>query len=489
MLPVMNSDYLYTIQDNSLFVFGKTFMNETVESWGWIAWIAAYLTQYFYYPWLGGSILIALWTACYLLNIHSLKLTEKADKLTFIAVMPVLYLLLNVLDYGYWIYYTKTPGYAFTPTLLYFICSVIIFGASLLIKKMIKRSANIVMISALSLSFVFVLFSTLFIDKNHQSELAITMNDKNFKHELKMYRALEDMQYEDVIQEMNDPENAPTNLMVVMKNIALLHSGKLTDMFKTNNCGIVPQTGDSLKIHISQLAAPLIYLQIGQTNYAYRWAMENNVKVPSVRNLKIMTLSAILNREFDVAAKYINILKATTFCRDWAYQHERMLYSSTVFEQSEYWQMLSPLMIEDANTLDTDNNLCEKWIFDHFSDIVNAPNAKLEEMIMCISLWTEDDFSYCLHFYNYCMNHPDEKIPNLYQEAAIMLCTAKESPVKLDKFPFDQLVSQRYNEFVGDYMHITSQPQITEQMKDEMRQKYGDTYWYYYYFYNDFEIY
>lgn len=489
MLPMMNSDYIYTIQDNSLFVSGKTFMTDIVGTWGWTAWASAYLTQFFYHPWLGSSIIITIWAICYLLNIYSLKMTEKVDRFCFIAAIPLLFLLFYILDYGYWIYYTKNVGYAFAPSIIYLICSIIVFAVSIPLKKFLRGKTNIISITAQALSFGFILINSFFLNKDHQSEISITLNDKNFKHELKMYRALEDMRYEDVIKEMQDSEGDPTNLMVMLKNIALLHNGNLTDMFKTKNCGIVPETGDSLNIHISQLAAPLIYFQIGQMNYAYRWAMENNVKIQSVRNIKIMALSAIMNKEFDVAAKYITILKATTFHKEWAYQHERMLYNSTELLQSEYWQRFAPLMIEDSNSLDSDNNLCEKWILDHYCDIINAPNDILEEMSMCISLWTEDDFSFCLQFYAYCQNHPKESIPALYQEAAIMLCTAAESPVKLDNFPFDIAISQRYNQFVGDYMSITSQSQITEQMRDEMKNKYGDTYWYYYYFYNDFEIY
>ena len=42
-----------------------------------------------------------------------------------------------------------------------------------------------------------------------------------------------------------DNETPPTNLMVLYKNIALMHTGRLTDLFKTNNCGINPFITDS----------------------------------------------------------------------------------------------------------------------------------------------------------------------------------------------------------------------------------------------------
>ena len=54
MLPVMNADYLYTIQDNSAFINGHTFMMDIVtHKGGWMMWVSCYLTQFFYYPWMG----------------------------------------------------------------------------------------------------------------------------------------------------------------------------------------------------------------------------------------------------------------------------------------------------------------------------------------------------------------------------------------------------------------------------------------------------
>ena len=116
LLPVMNGDYLYTIQDNNVFINGHTFMMETVTSeGGWIVWVARYLTQFFYHPWLGSTILILFWVAIYWITIRMFNIK---DKWCFAALAIPVFLLYDLLSYGYWIYYAKAPGFPFVPTLL-----------------------------------------------------------------------------------------------------------------------------------------------------------------------------------------------------------------------------------------------------------------------------------------------------------------------------------------------------------------------------------
>ena len=491
LLPAMNSDYLFAIQENSVFIKGRTFMSDIVSDphGGWIAWVSCYLTQFFYYPWLGSSILIAIWSVTYLLLLRTFNLK---GKWSFIAIIPTLLLLVRLLDYGYWMYYTKNIGYAFSGTLLLFAIAVVSCLLTEILRRIFKDKWH--------KNYSYAMFAVCFILgtwmsggwhlSDHQSELSVTMRDKNFKHELHMYRAIDEFRYEDALKEMRSGDGEPTNLMVLLKNIALMHTGRITDMFKTNNCGVMPDTGDSLKIHISQLAAPLVYYQFGQMNYAYRWAMGNAVTYgQSFRNLKMMIRSAIFSGDFDVAKKYIAILKTSTFYSDWAREHEEWIYNSTKFVQSIDNQHIGQLVNDDVNTLDNDNGLCEKYIIDHFSDLLYPATPLLEDVTMCMSLWGKDEYSFAIHFYNYVQRHPNESIPELYQEGAILLCNSERSPIELYDFPFDQIVSDKFNRFVQDYNTLSQQNVGDAEMAKRMRDIYGETYWWYYYFYDDFHIY
>ena len=492
LLPVMNGDYLYTIQDNSAFIGGHTFMADMVGTYGWLTWVSCYLTQFFYHPWLGSTIIIAMWAAIYLLSIHLFGIPQKLVPLALI--LPLL-LLFNLLDYGYWIYYVK-PGFPFQLTLMVLLNLFCTWGFLLVVRLIPTvtphkgRYAIPLFVVMLAMSFLFCPHAgRLF---QHHSSFLITTSDKNFRHELNMYRAVDDVRYDDCIQEMASSEGTPTNLMVLLKNISLMHTGRLKELFKTSNCGTQPtrNEGDTLQVQLSQLAAPLVYYQFGQINYAYRWAMENSVeKKLSFRNLKMMAKCAIFNKEYDVAMKYLTLLKTSIFHRQWAKEHEGWVLNRETFTRSSEYQAIAPLLNDDQNMLDTDNGLCEKYILEHFSDLIHPTSQKLEDVIMCLALWSEDEYAFCVHFYNFLQRHQGQPVPGLYQEAAIMLCTAERSPVQLNNFPFDRIIADRYNRFVHDYNTLSAQGLDEQETARRMHTLYGDTYWWYYYFYTGFHVY
>lgn len=483
-----HSDYLYALQEQSLFVKGHTFMLTALHHNGGLwTWIGCYLTQFFYYPWLGTLMLILIWLLTFFCLVDALRLK---GYWTAIALLPSAIQLFSVLSLGYWLYYCKQPGFAFAQAVSIFAGSFLAFAANRAVSYILGRStrkqvtakvqqAIYVLCTAVALLCVCPVFKV----------YAWTLPDKTFHAEMKMYRAIDECRWDDVLDEAKNYEQ-PTNLMVMYKNIALMHTNRLTDMFKTNNCGTLPNTPDSLKIHISQLAAPMLYYQFGQTNYAYRWAIENSVEYGmTINNLKILTRCAIINQEFDVARKYISLLRATAFHAKWANQQEELMYHSSNLMRSEEFQNIAPLLNDDVNQLDTDGGLCEKWLLDHFSDLAYPTSPKLEDVTMCAALWNEDAYSFCIHFYNYVKRHPNASIPPLYQEGAILLCTQEESPIELNGYEFDKFVSQRYNQFVRDYNELAKLGLEGDEIGTRLKQAYGTTYWWYYYFYTDFKVY
>ena len=496
LLPMMNADYLYTIQDNNVFINGHTFMMDTVQhGGGWGTWIACYLTQFFYYPWLGSTILILLWVAIYWITIGMFGIS---NKWSFLALIIPVLLLYHLLDYGYWIYYAKAPAFPFVPTIMVIFCLLFVWGGMSITRKwnVDFRLKGLFIIGVLAV--IIVINDWLYpstpwhFNYNFRKSIKTTLTDKNFKHELKMYRALDEFRFEDVLKEMpTDQEATPTNLMVLYKNIALMHTGQMDKMFETNNCGINPNNpSDSLKIRTSLLGAPLIYYMFGQMNYSYRWAMENSVQYGlSFRSLKMMTRTALFNQEFEVAAKYIAMLKSSTFHRKWALEHEAWMMNSTHFIQSQEYQTLAPLLNEEANVLDGDDGLCEQFLLEYFSDLNRANTPLLETVTLCMSLWAKDYYAYCVHFYDYVNHHPNNPIPALYQEGAILLGNAEESPITLNQFKFDDFVANKYNSFVQDYHQLQQQELDEKEIGKRLKPLYGNTYWWYYYFYNDFNIY
>lgn len=545
-LPIFNDDLLYTWQEYSVFINGKTFMTEMLREHGFFAWVGCYFTQFFYHPWLGSTMLIAIWVLSYYCLTDAFKLK---DEFSTIALIPLVCLLISVIEVGYWIYYLDDPGYCFSNSVIFLISSIVTWIVSKAIKPLLSHVFNdkfldvaasvtlLLCIEAMmsilgirtesfkhgnyeslqmvipfigikaSIILLAIPYRNLIKTNKTNSPVAIglmsalfatlcaltnisNVSDNNFHSEMRMYKALDELRYEDVIQEAEEAKDAPTNLMVLYKNIALMHTDRLTDMFKINNCGTLPNVDDDFNVRIAQISGEMIYYQFGQVNYAYRWAIENGVKHGMTNaRLKILAKSAIFNQEFDVAHKYLTLLKGTQFYNTWARETEAWIVRGADFYKSKDYQCISPLLGEDLNYLDRDSGLIEKWLLDHFSDLLHPTSPKIEDLMLCTSLWTEDEYSFLIHFYEYYQKHSSQPIPALYQEAVILLANSEESPITVTDFPYDTQVKERYNSFVSEYHTLANQNMKLEQIGQKMKAVYGNTYWWYYYFYTDFNIY
>jgi len=112
LLAAVESDLLYTLQEQNLFLHTTLFFEQRmVMAGGLLTWVGSYLTQYFYYPLLGAALLGLLWAFLMWLIRCTFKLSS-----IWLAGVPVLCLLLTVTDLGYWVYYLKLPGHAFCAT-------------------------------------------------------------------------------------------------------------------------------------------------------------------------------------------------------------------------------------------------------------------------------------------------------------------------------------------------------------------------------------
>ena len=118
----LNQEVLYTAHDRSEFLFGTPFFNSLMSKpFGLMQYVGAWLTQFFYQPAIGASILIAIWLLIFLVGAKAFRLQGSASAL---MLLPVACLLVSVVDLGYWIYistiwFSQSVGYLFMLLLLW----------------------------------------------------------------------------------------------------------------------------------------------------------------------------------------------------------------------------------------------------------------------------------------------------------------------------------------------------------------------------------
>lgn len=133
MLVGKNSDYLYMVQEKSLFSSTDVFFDERMKiPQGLLQWVGCYLTQFFYYPALGSSMLICLWA----ITFYAIKRTFRiSNRWSAVILIPLVALLCSEIDLGYWLYYIKKPGYWFTESLGLLITVLAVWFGNLLSAK------------------------------------------------------------------------------------------------------------------------------------------------------------------------------------------------------------------------------------------------------------------------------------------------------------------------------------------------------------------
>ena len=114
-LLFFEGDFLWKAQELNLFQHTSLFFKQQmVVPGGMLTYVGTFLTQFFYYPWMGILMLIALWLLLMWMIRRAFQLPRTWALLMFV---PVVLLLLTFMGMGYWIYILKLRGHFFVGTL------------------------------------------------------------------------------------------------------------------------------------------------------------------------------------------------------------------------------------------------------------------------------------------------------------------------------------------------------------------------------------
>ena len=345
--------------------------------------------------------------------------------------------------------------------------------------KASMRTASVVVLNIAALAFV--AFGVIYWN----------FDDERFHTELRVYRAIDESRWNDALEEVGNMETSPTREIIILRNIALMNVGKLgTSMFKYDNKSVPPANFDSLQIRMAQTNGPITYLNYGRTNFATRWCIENAVERGfSIDSYKILLRCALVSGEYDLAQKYIDILKKTLYYKDWAERYEAVNGDSVKISRLQGMESISELHNHFSSILDGDEGLIEMYLLGYFSHTRNKDSQLVTDVTLTYSLISKDIQLFWPQFFLYATLHPKELMPIHYQEAAFLYGNL-EHQVDISSMPFDQeLVVNRYNSFQQISQSYLQQGMDTEQVGEAMRPMFGDTFWWFYFFARNIQSY
>ena len=355
------------------------------------------------------------------------------------------------------------------------------FGDSLTTKKSGKRMSALLVVALLALAGYGVAKRW-----NH---------DTNFHKEVAMNNAIERLDWEGVLRislskEMGEPM-PPTRVMVMMKNLALFRLGRAGDEMFHYPEGAEQQHAP-WQVRMTQVGGKLLYYHYGKEGFCYRWCMEDGVEFGwSVDVLKYMTKCSLITHDWDVAQKYIDMLRRTTYHRQWAEKYAALVRHPERMAEDEEMRPIIP-MASFPDRLDGDNTLVELYLLKTFSSGFGADPGYQEMTLLC-SLIMKDIDLFWPRFHQYLDMHQKEEgfhVPVHYQEAAYLYSVLEpQRPSDLwpgltnaeaaERIPFDESVKRRYKEFMDFNAQCGSMSE--EQKKSAFLPQFGDTFYYFYF--------
>lgn len=593
------ADLLWKVQQHNVFLNSTLFFEQQmVVPGGMLSYLGTWLSQHFYYPWLGVVVLCGVWLVL-------MWLTERAfhipDKWKVLTVIPVAILLLANMQLGYWVYIIKLRGFFYVATLgvtagtallwafrkvltsalckgkwglwllaafvaitalagyplmgVYALATVVLMGilvwrhdAPLTARIVVSGVAllSVVAIPLLYYRFVYyetnladiyttalpdftvsesypvyyypyyvlaafyVLLSLIYHEKqdvapavqNKGKQQGKTSNlvplavnalllvavaygvyhfwykDKNFHHELRMQRCVEQADWEGVVKEGEKQDEQPTRSIVMMHNLALSRLGRqCQEMYQFPKGSSKPNT--PLPIYMYHVAGRMMLYQYGMMNECHRICMEDGVEYGwNVELLKYMTRCAIFCKEKQAARKFLDILRKTCYYGSWADHMEQLMNDKQLMANDAETGPITHMM-HYTDRLDAVEGWVEKCIMTTLAEH-DADDLYFQEQAVLGAMWTRDPDLFWPRFEHYYELNNEQHVPRIFQEAAWLFANL-QGQEGLEEWELDKGVKESFYKFMQMMEQLRKNPQ-NGQIKSFLYDNYGSTYYFEYFF-------
>ena len=293
---------------------------------------------------------------------------------------------------------------------------------------------------------------------------SLMYHDQNYIDEMRMVRYAEDDNWKEVLQ-MAEENPKPTTTMVFLKNVALMNEGGLLDRsFKIGNIEYPPHNPDSVHSSFLDIASPLVYYNYGMTNEAIRLNFENAIQSGfSPFYLKVLARCALAKGDKELVERYTTLLHHLPFCGDWQ--------PAPVTEKIKSLQGCFPDEITGVENSDS-------YIVSVISLWSDSDSKVASEQALLYAMMRCDSRRFWAALRNFVKLHMNEEFPVHAQEAYILYMD-KAPEEKRMMLPVDQAIYERYKQF-WEVMGQKVKPGVKlGTVAEEMREEWGDTYWYY----------
>jgi len=218
-----------------------------------------------------------------------------------------------------------------------------------------------------------------------------------------------------------------------------------------------------------------IFYNIGLVNASQEYAFESMETIPnlgkSARNIKRLAETNLINGQFEVSRKYLNLLEKTIFYRKWAKRAVTFLYNEEKINNDPAWGEKRKFMVHGDYFFHVRNieASLNRMVKEH------PDNRIAFEYLMAFYMINKDlrNFMNCIPI----MERLSYKtVPSAYQEAVLYIIGLNESdPFARAPVYVSQSTKSRMKAYADIY---TAYPDARERLE----KNFAGTYWYYLHF-------
>jgi hypothetical protein len=187
---------------------------------------------------------------------------------------------------------------------------------------------------------------------------------------------------------------------------------------------------------------------------------------------------SLLNGEWQVARKYIDLLKQTKYYAEWAAKYEA-LATPSIYEKMPFDPEFAPILrlMKGVNQLGSDQAVIELFLLNLQAHRV-TDDVVCAELAVLSALQLKDIKTFWRAFNQYARLKTDGIIPRHFQEAAYLYGNL-ENTVDISHMPFDPSIPATYNAFFQAAKQCNGMSD--EQIKVALAPIYGNTFFFNYF--------
>lgn len=233
-------------------------------------------------------------------------------------------------------------------------------------------------------------------------------------------------------------------------------------------------TVDNRQNYLTITMSNEVYYHIGDVNASQHSALLGTIFSPKQQSSRLMRRLVeinIINREFDVAAKYLKMLNKTLFHQKWAKHMKQYLHNEPLCAATP-WIIEKRSLLPETDVIRRPN--------DHETALFlllkkNPFNQRAYHYLMGYHLLNKriDDFANAYFTYHHQFQNID--IPRVYQEALLIYHVHNSN---LDIWRYVNIDK----ETVLEFNHYSESYQLANGRGLELKEQFGNSYWFYFHF-------